>query len=322
MGNPDDESWRQRLTVYCIRFAITDLLFAFYAFMARKVFLSCSYVTEHHAFQNTYLLTFTIDIIDCWKLTSLIIALQMVFVSKRLNEAGFLSSFYLLIWLVVTCSLIFGAKIQIKLPGHPFLASLVRLKNETFWVNFYTLIIRVPYFLQIRVGWILHIFFCKFKVCFVKISFSQKKMEWRAFVGPKVIQEAKADSVVQSSTSLFFDWVLPVVLFLVFSFPFFFSAWELVVALACFTAGVTTTELCSLLLPSIKARRAFGPVLVAFTVSEKRPTKVCETRELRYCYMTKLCLCVYVRLSPLLPTLEFRNLFSKQGEKNFFVSII
>ena len=175
MGNPDDESWRQRLTVYCIRFAITDLLFAFYAFMARKVFLSCSYVTEHHAFQNTYLLTFTIDIIDCWKLTSLIIALQMVFVSKRLNEAGFLSSFYLLIWLVVTCSLIFGAKIQIKLPGHPFLASLVRLKNETFWVTYYTLIIRVPYFLQIRVGWILHIFFCKFKVCFAKISFSQKK---------------------------------------------------------------------------------------------------------------------------------------------------
>ena len=141
-------------------------------------------------------------------------------------------------------------------------------------------------------------------------------------MGPKVIQEAKADSVVQSSTSLFFDWVLPVVLFLVFSFPFFFSAWELVVALACFTAGVTTTELCSLLLPSIKARRAFGPVLVAFTVSEKRPTKVCETRELRYCYMTKLCLCVYVRLSPLLPTLEFRNLFSKQGEKKFLVSII
>ena len=106
---------------------------------------------------------------------------------------------------------------------------------------------------------------------------------------------------------------------MVFSFPFFFSAWEFLVALACFTAGVTTTELCSLLLPSIKARRAFGPVLVAFTVSEKRPTKVCETRELRYCYMTKLCLCVYVRLSPLLPTLEFRNLFSKQGEKNLIL---
>ena len=93
-----------------------------------------------NAIENTYrlyvLTKMLLDIIDCWKLTSLIIALQMVFVSKRLNEAGFLSSFYLLIWLVVPCSLIFGAKIQIKLPGHPFLASLVRLKNETFWVNF------------------------------------------------------------------------------------------------------------------------------------------------------------------------------------------
>ena len=191
MGNPDDESWRQRLTVYCIRFAITDLLFAFYAFVARKVFLSCSYVTEHHAFQNTYLLTFTIDIIDCWKLTSLIIALQMVFVSKRLNEAGFLSSFYLLIWLVVTCSLIFGAKIQIKLPGHPFLASLVRLKNETFWVTYYTLIIRVPYFLQIRVGWILHIFFVNSKYVLSKCPFPPKKWSDVHLWGPKSFKKQR-----------------------------------------------------------------------------------------------------------------------------------
>ena len=64
--------------------------------------------------------------------------------------------------------------------------------------------------------------------------------------------------------------------------------------------------------PSIKARRAFTRVLVAFTVSEKRPTKVCGTRELRY--MTKLCVCMSD-----FPSLEIYFVNTKQGEITIFV---
>ena len=64
--------------------------------------------------------------------------------------------------------------------------------------------------------------------------------------------------------------------------------------------------------PSIKARRAFTRVLVAFTVSEKRPTKVCGTRELRY--MTKLCVCMSD-----FPSLEIYFVNTKQGENTIFV---
>ena len=96
---------------------------------------------------------------------------------------------------------------------------------------------------------------------------------------------------------LFYFWSL-------FSFPFFFfSTWEL--RCACMLYYARTA-------PSIKARRAFTRVLVAFTVSEKRPTKVCGTRELRY--MTKLCVCMSD-----FPSLEIYFVNTKQGENTIFV---
>ena len=91
-----------------------------------------------------------------------------------------------------------------------------------------------------------------------------------------------------------------------FPFPSSFSRlgpWEL--RCACMLYYARTA-------PSIKARRAFTRVLVAFTVSEKRPTKVCGTRELRY--MTKLCVCMSD-----FPSLEIYFVNTKQGENTIFV---